>query len=193
MAFKKSENNLFEKAIQKTIRFLEKERIEYFILGGLAVGIMGEPRFTCDLDLVIFLKTDEVGLFLQRLKKASFKVDLKRATLTASQFGTFRVFYNKIQIDMIIASTQLEKEALQRKKRITFFGKKTSFPSPEDLILLKLIPGRPKDLIDAESIIIRNKNKLDTSYLENWAQRICEEAENFRILNQLKKMLEKNK
>ncbi len=192
MSPRKSETSLFEKAVRKVIGFLEEQKIPYFVLGGLAVGVMGEPRFTRDIDLDIFLNTDETGLLLKRLKQAGFTFKAKEAMVTATQFGTFRIFYKTVQIDMIMASTDLEKEALKRKKRVSFFNQKTSFPSAEDLILLKLIPGRPKDLLDAESIIIRQKDKLDLSYLEKWSRQICELSEDFRVINQLKKMLEKN-
>lgn len=188
MVYHRLEKNQLENAIHKVITFLEKEKTPYFFLGGLAVGVMGEPRFTRDIDLDIFLTEHEIGIFLKRLKTASFQFNAKENIANAMQFGTFRLFYKKVQIDMIIASTELEKEALRRKKKILFFGQKTSFPSPEDLILLKLIPGRPKDLVDAESVAIRHKGKLDRSYLENWAQCLCEEAQDFRILNQLKKI-----
>lgn len=182
------ERNVFKKAIHKIIRFLDKEKIPYFVLGGLAVGVMGEPRFTHDIDLDIFLQDQETGIFIKRLKEV-FKFNAKQAMLNVSQFGTFRLSYKTVQIDIIIASTELEREALRRKRRVDFFDLATSFPSPEDLVLLKLIPGRPKDLLDAESVVIRQKGKLDAAYLEKWARYICEESQDFRILNQLKKML----
>lgn len=189
MKISRNEQNAFKITIQKIIRFLDKEKISYFVLGGLAVGVMGEPRFTHDIDLDIFLEDHETGIFIKRLKKASFVFSAKQAMENVSRFGTFRLFFKKVQIDIIIASTDLEKMALKRKKRVNFFGQNTCFPSAEDLILLKLIAGRPKDILDVESVAIRQKGKLDVSYLENWAHRICEEAEDFRILKQLKKIL----
>ena len=51
---------------------------------------------------------------------------------------------------------------------------KVSFPTPEDLILFKLIPAREKDLLDAKGIIARHKGKLDLAYLRKWANVIAE-------------------
>ena len=45
------------------------------------------------------------------------------------------------------------------------------------MILLEIIPGRDKDLLDAKSIVLRHKGKLDTDYLETWATKLCDEAE----------------
>jgi hypothetical protein len=36
--------------------------------------------------------------------------------------------------------------------------------------------GRDKDMLDAKSIVIRHKNKLDRKYLEKWTQQISDEG-----------------
>ena len=180
----------FEKSIIKTIRFLEREKVPHFILGGVAVGVLGEPRFTLYIDLDIFVERENLGLFLKRAKDGPFQFNVKEAMVNAEKFGTFRLSCDGVQVDMILASTVLEESALRRRKQAVLFGRKIFFPTAEDLVLLKLIPGRPKDLIDVESICIRNKGKLDTGYLRGWAQKICDESEDFRVLRQLKTFLE---
>lgn len=59
----------------------------------------------------------------------------------------------------------------------------------EDFILLKIIPGRDKDILDVKSVIERHKGKLDKRYLEMWAQRFSDEAEDMRIWNTLRQLL----
>ena len=63
---------------------------------------------------------------------------------------------------------------------IKLAGKNAYFPSPEDLIILKVVVGREKDMLDAKSILIRHKNKLDRKYMEKWAQSISNEAQDKR-------------
>ena len=185
----RNHDTAFHDGVRKTIRFLEAQNIDYFLLGGLAVGALGEAPFTYDLDLDIFLPKEKSGLFLKAAQRAFFRVKTQEALSSIGQFGTCRIFYGDLQIDLILASTDLETSALKRRKRHALFGIKAWFPSPEDLILLKLIPGRAKDLIDAESVILRHKGKLDASYLEKWAKRIADEAEDFRVLHQLRRLL----
>jgi len=57
------------------------------------------------------------------------------------------------------------------------------------MVLLKIIPGRPQDLADAEKIIMRHKGRLDIGYLKNWAQEISAEAQNPRIAGDLDRLL----
>ncbi len=104
-------------------------------------------------------------------------------------FGNFRMFYKDVPVDMILASTELEKSALARKRTVELYKKKACIPSPEDFILLKIIPGRPQNLIDIESVILKYEGKLDIDYLKKWGQKISDEMENFRVWHQLKKSL----
>ena len=189
MISSKAKKISFERSVIKTIRFLEKEKVAYFVLGGLAVGVLGEPRFTLDIDLDIFVEREDLGIFLKRAKDGPFQFNVRAAMVNVEKFGTFRIFCDGVQVDMILASTALEKSALQRRKQLALFSKKTFFPTAEDLILLKLIPGRPKDLIDVESVFLRHKDRLDSGYLKRWAEKICDESDDFRILHLLKKFL----
>ena len=53
------------------------------------------------------------------------------------------------------------------------------------MIILKIVVGREKDMLDAKSILIRHKNKLDRKYMEKWAQRISDEAQDMSVWNRL--------
>ncbi|MBI2981402.1 MAG: nucleotidyltransferase [Deltaproteobacteria bacterium] len=178
-----------KETILKTVDFLESEGIEYFVLGGVAVSMIGEPRLTADFDLDLSLEKTQVADFLGKAKQHSFLVDEGEAKTRSDRFGSFKIFYGDVRIDFILASTDLEKEAFGRRQKMVLFGKEMFFPSPEDLILLKIVPGRPKDLIDAESVVLRHKGKLDQAYLRKWAQKICDEAEDFRVMRQLDQLL----
>ena len=66
---------------------------------------------------------------------------------------------------------------------------KAFFPTPEDLILLKIIPHRAQDLLDAEKVVLRHKRSLNIKYLKDWAKRLSDEAEDLRIYNELQRLL----
>lgn len=93
-------------------------------------------------------------------------------------------------IDFLIASTKFEESALRRKKQLKLYDIYADFPTPEDLIFFKIIPARNIDLADIENIAIRHKGKLDKKYLLNWAMKLSDEAEDMRIYEDLKKLLE---
>lgn len=178
-----------DRIYSKTLSFLEKEKIPYLLIGGLAVGVLGEPRMTQDVDLIVFIPRKSTPEIIKKAIKAGFRTNLTAAVKDIELKGAFRLDFENLWVDIIISSTEFENSAFKRKKQIKLLSKKTFIPSPEDLILLKLIPGRDKDILDVKSIIERHEGKLDKPYLEKWAQKLSDEAEDLRIWNTLKKLL----
>ena len=180
---------LLEDVFKKLVSFLNKEKFEYIVIGGVAAGTLGEPRLTGDVDVDILLDKDNISEFLDKAQNFGFKVNKKRCIETARLVSVFQINYGDFHIDFIIASIDLEREAFKRKKVIKLYNLKAYFPTPEDFILLKIIPARPQDLIDAERVIIRHKRKLDIKYLNVWAQKLSDEAQDMRIYNELQGLL----
>lgn len=172
----------------RVVSFLEKAKIDYLLIGGVAVGIWGKPRVTEDIDFIIF----------------SSKKDIKRITMVAKSLGLefkevqhpqipktflYRISEGIYHADFIIASTDFEKTAFKRRVKVKIYGKDVYVPTKEDLMLLKVIPGRGIDIFDAENIAIRHKGNLDEKYLLQWAQKLSDDAEDLRIYNEIQRLL----
>lgn len=180
---------LLDDVYKKIVNFLNKEKYEYIIIGGLAAGLLGEPRVTGDVDIDILLGDKEILDFLRKAKRAGFKFNSAACKKQALATGTFQINYGDFHIDFIIASIALEKEAFKRKKAVKLYNIKGFFPTPEDLILLKIVPARPQDLLDAQRIVARHKGKLNLEYLRRQAQALSDEAQDARIVTELEKLL----
>lgn len=179
-----------EKVFVKVVSFLEKHRYPYLIIGGIAAGVLGEPRATGDIDIDIKIKKITINEFLKRLQEEGFAYDKIEVTKRIKETGTFKIWYGGVHIDFLISSTKFEESALERYKRIRLFGIEANFPSPEDMILFKVIPARPIDKIDITNIVICHKDKLDTKYLLDWAMRLSDEAQDIRIYEDVERLLE---
>jgi len=171
------------------IDFFERENVSYLVIGGLAVSVIGEPRMTQDIDLIVAIKKQDVPTFLEDALRNGFELDIEKELQRTELTGTFRLRRELYHADIIIASISLEESAFARSQKIKLLDRMVPFPSPEDLILLKIIVGRDKDILDAKSIIIRHRNKLDKIYLELWAQKLSDEAEDMKIWNRLMTLL----
>lgn len=176
-------------AYKKIVKFLNKENIPYMIIGGFAAGIIGEPRATEDIDIDIMVGKKEAMDLVKKLKEQSFSVSIKKCKERITKTGTFQIKYGDKNIDFIISSIDLEKEAIKRSNILKIYGVNARFPTPEDLILLKVIPGRRKDLVDAENIVIRYSKKLDREYLLKWAREISDRMEDLRVYREIKDLL----
>jgi len=180
---------MLEQEYKRIINFLNTHSLNYLVIGGIAVSVIGNPRETKDIDFCIFIKKSDIKKFLERANKSGFEFDIKKMLQQAKETGCFHIMDGSVRIDFLIASHELEKTAFNRKTSIEMHGVKAFYPTPEDLILLKIVPGRLRDLADAEDIAIRHSGKLDEKYLLNWAQKLSDESEDMRIYRKVKRLL----
>jgi len=73
-----------------------------------------------------------------------------------------------IDVDIFLAESKFQESLLARRQREDYEGRQIWFVSPEDLILLKLIAGRPRDLVDVQDVFF-TQGQLDEAYLRRWA------------------------
>ena len=74
-----------------------------------------------------------------------------------------------IRIDLIFAQSGYGQEALRRVRRVPFGATEVCFASPEDVIIHKVIAGRPRDLQDCRRIWLKNPQR-DEGYIRHWLQ-----------------------
>ncbi len=61
----------------------------------------------------------------------------------------------QIRVDLVFSFTPYEQEAIARSRVHVAGGAEVRFASPEDLIVHKMLAGRPRDLEDVRSILVR--------------------------------------
>lgn len=171
------------------VNVLEQSGGSYLIVGGLAQAVIGEPRMTQDVDCIVAIQPKALPTLVDALERKRFTVDRQAINKQAESVGTFSIGRGRWRIDVILASTDLETSAFQRAQRLRLYETVANFPTPEDLILLKLVPGRDKDLLDITAVMVRHRDRLDRAYLERWAQRLSDEAEDARIWQTLQRLL----
>jgi hypothetical protein len=160
-------NGLFD-AARDLQMFLETRGWRFCFIGGLAVLRWGEPRFTRDVDVTLlcpFGSEDEVSApllnsgYLGRIQDAREFARQYRVLLLQTSGG--------VPIDIALAALPFE-EALVERSSVFEFEATCALRtcSAEDLLILKLFAFRPRDLLDAETIVIRQRSLLDWQYIE---------------------------
>lgn len=185
--------NEFDAFCHFAFSFLEKHATRFLVVGGLAVVVVGEPRTTADADAVVFTSPDETARLIRQAAAGGFEVredvELERLATT----GTIRLRRGRFQLDLITASMPFEEAAYERASVHRLFGMRLPFPSPEDLILFKVLAGRDKDLLDAAGVVRRHGDRLDVTYLEQTLLPICELAEDMAPWSRLRGVLDGEK
>jgi hypothetical protein len=183
--------NPFAAFCQRAFDFLEASGVRHLVIGGLAVGVIGEARTTGDVDVIGYASDDEALALITKASEAGFEVqpELERERLRAT--GTLRFRHGAFQLDVILASLPFEDAADARAVSKRLFGRLVRFPTPEDLIIFKVLAGRDKDTLDAVGVARRHLATLDRRYIDETIQSICDLAEDMEPWRRLESVLRK--
>ncbi|MFO0811549.1 MAG: DUF6036 family nucleotidyltransferase [Gemmataceae bacterium] len=154
---------------------LEAAGIDYALMGGVAVRLYALPRPTLDVDLTISIPRDDLNRLYDLDEDLGYTIpDAQRTGWVDAVRGLpvvkfqFAVGTPMIDVDVFLAETAFQRQLLQRRQRHAGEGWTAWFVSPEDLILAKLLAGRPKDLNDVADILFI-QGQLDEPHLRRWA------------------------
>jgi hypothetical protein len=131
--------------------------------------LYGEPRLTRDIDITLGVNIDRLESLLDLARDLSFKILPEDATAFVRQTMVLPVLDETtgIRVDFIFSFTPYESEAIRRAHKVSILGRDVSFAAVEDLIIHKIFAGRPRDLEDVRSVILKN-HVLDIPYIEKW-------------------------
>lgn len=132
------------------------------LTGGTALEAWGISRATQDIDLVFLLEPGRLPHLQRLLQEEGARVLEWRGD---PRTAWLRVLLGGMQIDWLRAWDQPTQRALRRAVTRTVLGMRLRVLRPEDLILLKLRVGRPRDLDDAARLYAFRTSTLDQQYL----------------------------
>ncbi len=160
---------MFEELLEKLGNILEAEKVPYMIVGGQAVLIHGEPRLTRDVDVVVGLKASEWEKIESLAGSLGFAPLIEDVTEFVKKTSVLPV-HNKetgLRIDFMFAVSEYVHKALARVRVLEIGPAKVRFASLEDILILKVIAGRPRDMEDALTILIKNP-QTNLEYIRKW-------------------------
>lgn len=151
-------------SIEAIVQTLTDSEVRYLIVGGLAVVAHGYVRFTADLDLVLALDDANLGKAVAALSTLGYR---PRAPVSFSAFVdpqtraewvrekgmvVFSIHspsHPSTEIDLFLASPIDFEQAHARAARLEIApGQRATFVSLPDLLEMKRLSGRPRDLED---------------------------------------------
>ena len=178
---------MFQRILRKLARELKQASIPYMVIGGQAVLLYGEPRLTRDIDVTLGIGVDE----LARIKKALPAMGLKVLVKKDQEFVKRTMVLptkdreSDIRVDFIFSFSPYERQAIGRARDVKIGRTTAKFASLEDVVIHKVISGRPRDLEDIRSILVKNP-KYDSDYISAWLKEF-DRSRNQNFLKTFKK------
>ncbi len=154
--------------------------IPYYITGGVAAIVYGEPRTTRDLDLVINLPQQSLPPLVAALEASGFYCPPTAVeAIQAGREQTLSVTHMAMVLnaDLILhANTPFDRSKFQRRRleALDIAGNQSFWvASPEDLILSKLLWSKgtdsQKQWRDVLGVLKVQGETLDFTYMAQWA------------------------
>jgi predicted nucleotidyltransferase len=149
---------------RRTVAALRTLEADFAVVGGFAVSVRTEPRFTRDLDLAISLTSDaEAEALVKQMQALGYQAFAVVEQEETARMATVRlrmagVAAEPLIVDLLFASSGVEQElvAAATPESIPGLGD-VPVATSGFLIALKLLSGdeesRPKDLLDLKALL----------------------------------------
>jgi len=186
-------NHLIE-ALRDLNALVRREQVPATIIGGVAASLVGRPRMTKDVDLLVHMDDQNWAGFLQAAERAGFAPRARDPLEFAQQTRVLLLRHQAsgIDIDVILGATSFENEVIQRSTVAQLHGLSIPLPTPEDLIVLKWLAHRDQDVLDVHGILDAHPN-LNTAAVKSTLSSLAEYVDDFDIAAEFDALLARRK
>ena len=158
---------IFLEPISALERLMRRSGRKWMLIGGVAASLLGKPRFTADIDVVISIGDDEILGILKLAIEEGFIPRIKNPVEFAKKNRVLLLKHKKsnINLDLSLGTLPFEEEAIGKSRSKRIGGISIYLPIPEDLIIFKAVAHRPQDIMDIKEIV-NNNPKIDRRYIK---------------------------
>jgi hypothetical protein len=133
----------------------DKQKIDYAVCGGIALGIHGMPRFTVDIDILI--RADDAENALKAAEMLGFQIRARPMSFSRGATEMRRI--SKIDpvdgetliLDYLLVTPAIE-DVWRTRISLPWHGGHVNVVSREGLITLKLLRSSEQDLLDIKNL-----------------------------------------
>ncbi len=145
-------------------RGLSSLKLRWYVFGAQAAVAHGSTRLTADVDITIDLGGRSTSEVIKALRKHGFRPQIPDPKF----IETTRVIplvhaKSRMPVDLVLAGPGLEDLFFQRSVELRVGRRKIPFASLEDLLAMKVLSGRVKDLDDVETLLAVRRGDVDVA------------------------------
>lgn len=160
------------------LRPLNQLGIRYIVGGGVAAILYGEPRFTNDLDLVVFLRHTDIPRLVEAFPAPEFYVppaEAIAAEIARPEKGQFNLIHADTGFKADLYTTgrdEFNAWAFRNARKSEFKGETITLAPPEYVIVRKLEfhreGGSDKHLRDIRTMLNVSSAQINQTDLQEW-------------------------
>jgi predicted nucleotidyltransferase len=171
------------RTLREITSLFDQMGLTYAVMGGMAVRVYGIPRPTYDIDFTVAIDRGRLPDLYAAVAALGYTVPEAHQGGWVDQVAglpliRLRLYLEGrgVDVDLFLCESPFQNALLARRRLEQIDGLRVWFVSPEDLILLKLLAHRPRDMADIGDILF-TQGQLDEAYLRQWAKELAVDAE----------------
>ncbi|MDI6769496.1 MAG: nucleotidyltransferase [Anaerolineales bacterium] len=182
----------FREAIEAVQRLFARFENRGVVIGGIAVGFLGRPRLTEDVDALIMLSVQDISRLLEAASAEKIVPRIENVEAFGRKNRVLLLQHSPTEtgIDISLGILPFEEEMIERGTIKSAAALAIRLPTPEDLIIMKAIAHRPKDLEDIRTIVDKHVS-LDIKRIEYWVKSFAEVLETPELWGKIERILER--
>jgi hypothetical protein len=174
------------------MRWLRASHVDGVLIGGVAVSLLAEPRFTKDVDAVVWLDESQWDWFLARGSRFGFVPRINNALDFARQNRVLLLKHEPTDttVDVSFAGLPFEREAISRAVSVRLGRVGVQLAAPENLIIMKAIAHRARDWADIEALLTAFPD-VDLERIRAWVREFADVLEAPEIVDDLERVIDR--
>jgi len=160
-------------ALQSMVRDLQNAQVAFALVGGMAISVRVEPRFTRDVDLAVVAQTDaDAETLVRYLRSRGYTVAVALEQVTTRRLATIRLRSTSppkasVIVDLMCASCGIEEEICARAEPLEIVkGLTVPVARVGHLVAMKLLSVTPERIRDADDLrglrtVMNDADKLE--------------------------------
>ena len=169
--------------------------VRWYLFGAQAAIFHGVARLTADVDVTVLPEPHSTGRLARAMEANGFRL---RVTATDDFVARTRVLpfvhaATRLPVDVVLAGPGIEERFLDRAEFHVLEGVRVPIATVEDLVTMKILAGRPKDLDDAKGMLRARSEEVDLDHVRRTLQLLEEALSQSDLIPRLEQLIRREK
>ena len=169
--------------------------VRWYLFGAQAAIFHGVARLTADVDVTVLLQSHSTGRLASVMEANGFRL---RVTATDDFVARTRVLpfvhaATRLPVDVVLAGPGIEEQFLDRAELHVLEGVRVPIATVEDLVTMKILAGRPKDLDDAKGMLRARSEEIDLDHVRRMLQLLEAALSQSDLIPQFEQLIRREK
>jgi len=157
-------------------RDLDLASVPHAVSGAVALAAYGYVRATRDIDLLVAVPSVRLPEVFEIVRRHGFVGEDRELIASLRQRYLAEMRSGPASVEILVPALPFHDTILSRAVRLEVAGVQVPFVSPEDLVVLKALWHRTKDLADIKALLAARGPEFDRAYVEKTLRGLLQEA-----------------